>query len=42
MNIESVFAEVFGLKAEDVTDDIQYQSIEKWDSLNHLRFTSRL
>lgn len=42
MNVETIFSECFDIPAEQVHDDIQYQGIEKWDSLNHLKFTSRL
>ena len=36
MTVEQIFSECFDIPAEKVTDDIQYQGIEKWDSLNHL------
>lgn len=42
MTLAEIFSECFDIPVEKVTDDIQYQGIEKWDSLNHLKFTSRL
>ena len=42
MTIEEIFSECFNVPMDEIHDDIQYQEIEKWDSLNHLRFTSRL
>ena len=42
MKVEEIFSECFGIPVAEVNDDIQYQSIEKWDSLNHLRFTTML
>lgn len=42
MTIEQIFSECFNIPLEQVHDDIKYQEIEKWDSLNHLKFTARL
>lgn len=42
MTVEQIFSECFDISPEQVRDDIKYQGIEKWDSLNHLKFTSRL
>ena len=42
MSVEAIFSECFDIPSEQVNDNIQYQGIEKWDSLNHLKFTSRL
>ena len=42
MTIEDIFSECFGISVKQVHDDIKYQEIEKWDSLNHLRFTAKL
>lgn len=39
---EKIFAEFFEIPEEDIHDDIKYQEIEKWDSLNHLNFVSKL
>jgi len=39
---EKIFSEVFDIPESKIHDDIKYQEIEKWDSLNHLNFTSRL
>lgn len=42
MTIVEIFSECFDISVDQVHDDIQYQGIEKWDSLNHLKFTSRV
>jgi acyl carrier protein len=42
MTVEEIFGECFDVATEQVHNGIQYQGIEKWDSLNHLKFTSRL
>ncbi len=42
MTIEQIFSECFNIPVEQVHDNIKYQEIEKWDSLNHLKFTARL
>ncbi len=39
---EKLFGEFFGVPEDEVHDDIKYQEIEKWDSLNHLNFVSKL
>jgi citrate synthase len=35
--IEELVASVFGIPAERVTDDLAYDSIPEWDSLNHVK-----
>jgi len=42
MTVNEIFSKVFNIPVSDVTDDIKYQEIEKWDSVNHLRFTAKL
>ena len=42
MTIEQIFSECFNIPISEVNDSIQYQGIEKWDSLNHLKFTVKL
>lgn len=42
ISIEAVFSECFSITVDEVHDDIQYQDIEAWDSLNHLEFALRL
>lgn len=37
-----VISEAFQIKEEEIKDDLKYQGIEKWDSLNHLNLVSRL
>jgi len=39
---EKLFGEFFGIPEQEVHDDIKYQEIENWDSLNHLNFVSKL
>ena len=39
---EKLFADFFDIQESDVNDDIKYQEIEKWDSINHLNFVSKL
>lgn len=40
--IEEVFSQCFDIPVDQVNDGIKYQEIEKWNSLNHLRFTTKL
>ena len=42
MTVDEIFSECFNIPVSDVNDEIQYQEIEKWDSVNHLRFTAKL
>jgi len=39
---EKLFGEFFGLAESEVHDDIKYQEIESWDSINHLNFVTIL
>ncbi len=32
----------FHIPVSDITDGIKYQEIEKWASINHLKFTAKL
>jgi len=41
-DFEHFFSDFFGINERDVRDEIKYQGIEKWDSLNHLNFVSKL
>lgn len=38
--LEEIFSKCFDIPAKEVHDGIEYQSIESWDSLNHLEFAS--
>jgi len=40
--IVAVFAKTFDLPEENITEDIAYNSYEKWDSLGHLELVSNL
>lgn len=40
--IIGVFAETFELPEKKITEDIAYNSFEKWDSLGHLVLVSNL
>ncbi len=42
MTVNEIFSECFNIPISDVEDDIKRQEIEKWDSVNHLRFTAKL
>ena len=42
MTVDEIFSECFNIPVSDVNDNIEYKEIEKWDSLNHLRFTAKL
>ena len=37
-----VFAETFAISIDEVKDDLEYQSIASWDSINHLDLVSNL
>jgi len=37
-----VFAETFAISNDEVSDDLEYQSITSWDSINHLDLVSNL
>lgn len=34
--LREIFAESLGVAEEQVTDDLQYNSIEEWDSIAHM------
>ncbi len=42
MTVDEIFSQCFNIPVSDVNEDIQYQEIEKWDSVNHLRCTAKL
>lgn len=39
---KKIISEVLQIREEEVIDDLKYQGIEKWDSLNHLNLVSKL
>ncbi len=40
--LKQVLADVFGVDASTITDDASVDSVEKWDSLNHLNLVLAL
>jgi len=40
--VKQVIAEVLGLEADAVGDDLSRDSADSWDSLNHLRIVTAL
>ncbi len=42
MSLEHVFAEVFSIPQEQVTDLLQLDQIASWDSLSHMMLIGRL
>ncbi len=38
--MEKIFAEVFGIPAASVTDDLAFDAIPTWDSLTHMQLIS--
>ncbi|MCP1675794.1 acyl carrier protein [Natronocella acetinitrilica] len=40
--ITSTFADIFGLDEASITDDMTPETVELWDSLNHLRLITAL
>jgi acyl carrier protein len=37
-----VIAKAFGIAANDITDELEYQSIPEWDSVSHLVLVTEL
>ena len=37
-----VVSKVFGIDKEEITEDLEYQSIPSWDSINHLELVTAL
>lgn len=40
--IAQVFQDVLGLTPEEVSDDLAYETCERWDSLKHLEIVAAL
>jgi len=40
--IASVFQEILGLEPQEITDDLAYETCDRWDSLKHLEIVSAL
>ena len=41
-NLQEVIAKAFGITPNDVTDELEYQSIPEWDSVSHLVLVTEL
>ncbi len=40
--IKQIFCKVIGVDESTVTDDVNYNDCERWDSLNHLKMVAEL
>ena len=40
--VEKILCRVFGLKEDEINDDITMESIERWDSLTHMDLITSL
>jgi acyl carrier protein len=41
-NLQEVICKAFGIPANDITDELEYQSIPEWDSVSHLVLVTEL
>jgi acyl carrier protein len=41
-HLEQVIAKAFGIAPNDITDELEYQSIPEWDSVSHLVLVTEL
>jgi acyl carrier protein len=41
-NLQEVIAKALGIVPNDVTDELEYQSIPEWDSVSHLVLVTEL
>ncbi len=41
-NIKEIVSEVFGVDEEDVTPDTSPETIDNWDSMNHLKLVTAI
>ncbi|WP_207513979.1 acyl carrier protein [Longitalea luteola] len=41
-HLQEVIAKAFGITANDITDELEYQSIPEWDSVSHLVLVTEL
>jgi len=39
---DAIFIEVFEINLSDLTDDLEYQSIDTWDSVGHMALMAEL
>ena len=42
MSLETIFAEIFSIPEDSITDDLVLSSIRTWDSMNHMLLIIRL
>ena len=42
MHLQQVIAKAFGITLNEVTDELEYQSIPEWDSVSHLVLVTEL
>ena len=40
--VEKILCRVFGLKEDEINDDVTMESIERWDSLTHMDLITSL
>ena len=40
--LKEVFSDTFGLRPEDVSDNLTSDTMDNWDSLNHLRLVTAI
>ncbi|WP_205509628.1 acyl carrier protein [Longitalea arenae] len=41
-NLQEVIAKAFGITPNEITDELEYQSIPEWDSVSHLVLVTEL
>jgi acyl carrier protein len=41
-NLQEVIAKAFSITPNDITDELEYQSIPEWDSVSHLVLVTEL
>lgn len=41
-HLQEVIAKAFGITPNDITDELEYQSIPEWDSVSHLVLVTEL
>jgi acyl carrier protein len=41
-HLQEVIAKAFGIAPNDITDELEYQSIPEWDSVSHLVLVTEL
>lgn len=42
MSLETIFAEIFSIPEDSITDDLVLSNIRTWDSMNHMLLIIRL